>query len=141
MTIEDQLKNLILSRYRSIREFTIAVDMPYTTIDSIFRRGVGNSSVTNVIKICKALGISADELAEGRIVSVRERSSAYRRNSVEIREFLDQFKMELSTMDNPTLDGEPVDEGTLEAIAQGIDVSYETVVRYNKNHNKTHNKN
>lgn len=141
MTIEDQLKNLILSRYRSIREFTIAVDMPYTTIDSIFRRGVGNSSVTNVIKICKALGISADELAEGRIVSVRERSSAYRRNSVEIREFLDQFKMELSSMDNPTLDGEPVDENTLEAIAQGIDVSYETVVRYNKNHNKTHNKN
>lgn len=141
MTIEDQLKNLILSRYRSIREFTIAIDIPYTTMDSIFRRGVGNSSVTNVIKICKALGISADELAEGKIVPVSLRSAAYRGDSREIREFLNRFKTELSHMENLTLEGEPVDGDTLEAIAQGIEVSYETVRRYNKNRNKTHNKN
>lgn len=141
MTIEDQLKNLILSRYRSIREFTIAIDMPYTTMDSIFRRGVGNSSVTNVIKICKALGISADELAEGKIVPVSQRSTAYRGDSREIHEFLNRFKMELSHMENLTLEGEPVDGDTLEAIAQGIEVSYETVRRYNKNRNKIHNKN
>ena len=141
MTIEDQLKNLILSRYRSIREFTIAIDIPYTTMDSIFRRGVGNSSVTNVIKICKALGISADELAEGKIVPVSLRSAAYRGDSREIREFLNRFKTELSHMENLTLEGEPVDEDTLEAIAQGIEVSYETVRRYNKSRNKNHNKN
>lgn len=141
MTIEDQLKNLILSRYRSIREFVISIDMPYTTIDSIFRRGIGNSSVSNVIKICKALGISADELAEGRIVPVNIRSAVRRGEPREIQEFLNRFKMELATMENLTLEGEPVDENTREAIAQGIDVSYETVRRYNKNHNKTHNKN
>lgn len=141
MTIEDQLKNLILSRYRSIREFVIAIDMPYTTIDSIFRRGIGNSSVSNVIKICKALGISADELAEGRIVPQSMRSATRRGESREIQEFLNRFKMELATMENLTLEGEPVDENTREAIAQGIDVSYETVRRYNKNHNKTNNKN
>lgn len=141
MTIEDQLKNLILSRYRSIREFVIAIDMPYTTIDSIFRRGIGNSSVSNVIKICKALGISADELAEGRIVPLSMRSATRRGESREIHEFLNRFKMELATMENLTLEGEPVDENTREAIAQGIDVSYETVRRYNKSHNKTNNKN
>ena len=141
MTIEDQLKNLILSRYRSIREFVIAIDIPYTTMDSIFRRGIGNSSVSNVIKICKALGISADELAEGRIVPIIARSSSYRGKSKEIHEYLDRFKTELASMGNLTLDGEPVDESTLEAIAQGIDVSYETVRRYNKTHNKNHNKN
>lgn len=141
MTIEDQLKNLILSRYRSIREFTITIDMPYTTIDSIFRRGIGNSSVTNVIKICKALGISADELAEGRIVPVSHRATERRGAPREIHEFLNRFKMELATMENLTLEGEPVDENTREAIAQGIEVSYETVRRYNKNHNKNHNKN
>lgn len=135
MTIEDQLKKLILSRYRSIREFTIAIDMPYTTIDSIFRRGVGNSSVSNVIKICKALRISADELAEGRIAPIGSRESE-RTRAQDIHAYLDQFKMELASMDNLTLEGEPVDANTLDAIAQGIDISYETVRRYNKNHNK-----
>jgi hypothetical protein len=49
--------------------------------------------------------------------------------------------MELAYMDDPTLDGEPVDRDIVLAIAQGIDVSYETVKRYNKNHNKNYNKN
>ena len=141
MTIEDQLKNLILTRYRSIREFTIAVDMPYTTIDSIFRRGIGNSSVANVIKICKALGISTDELADGKIVPIIQTTPARFGESHEIREHLDRFKMELAYIDGLTLDGEPVDSDTVLAIAQGIDVSYETVKLYNKKHNKNHNKN
>lgn len=141
MAIEDQLKNLILTRYRSIREFTIAIDIPYTTIDSIFRRGVGNSSVANVIKICKALGISADELADGKLVPVIQKVPVKLGDSHEIRDRLDQLKMELAYMDDPTLDGEPVDRDTVLAIAQGIDVSYETVKRYNKNHNKNYNKN
>lgn len=141
MTTETQLKNLILSRYRSIREFTIAVDIPYTTIDSIFRRGIGNSSVSTIIKICKALGISADELAEGRLTPVSERRPSRRETSREIQDQLNRFKMELASMENLTLEGEPVDGDTLEAISQGIDVSYETVKRYNKNRNKIHNKN
>lgn len=67
MTIEEKLKQHILSRYKSVREFTIMHDIPYTTVDSIFKRGIGNSSVNNVIKICKALHISADALVEGSI--------------------------------------------------------------------------
>ena len=139
MTIEDQLKNLILSRYRSIREFTIEIDMPYTTIDSIFKRKIANSSVSNVIKICKALGISADELADGRIVPISEVISL-RENYREIGEQLQHFKNELSQMENLTIDGDPIDDEALEVLSHGIDVSYETVKRYNKNHNKNHNK-
>jgi transcriptional regulator with XRE-family HTH domain len=66
---EDLLKEYVLSNYKSLREFSIAIGMPYSTMDSIFKRGIDNSSVTNVIRICKALGISADELAKGFIVS------------------------------------------------------------------------
>ena len=69
MTIEDKLRNHILSRYKSLREFTQTADIPYTTLDSILKRGIGNSSINNVIKICKALHISADELADGNIKS------------------------------------------------------------------------
>lgn len=71
MTTEEMLKDYILSRYKSIREFTIQHDIPYTTLDSIFRRGIGNSSINNVVKICRALEISTDELADGRIVTAK----------------------------------------------------------------------
>lgn len=67
MTTEEMLKNIIKERYGSVREFTTIIDMPYTTLDSIFKRGIGNSSVANVTKICKALHISTDALIDGEI--------------------------------------------------------------------------
>ena len=72
MSIESKLKDMILERYHSIREFSNTVDMPYTTIDSILKRGIANSSVSNIITICKALQISADALADGEIHPVRD---------------------------------------------------------------------
>lgn len=67
MSIEDKLRELILSRYRSMTEFSEHCGIKYQTIMSILTRGVRNASVTNIIKICQTLGISTDELAEGRI--------------------------------------------------------------------------
>ena len=64
---EDRLREYILSKFKSIREFTGAIDMPYSTIDSIFKRGIRKASVDNLIKICDFLGISADALINGEI--------------------------------------------------------------------------
>ena len=64
---EDLLKELILSKYKSILEFTNQIEMPYSTLDSIFKRGVRKASVENLIKICDALNISADSLVNGSI--------------------------------------------------------------------------
>lgn len=68
MIIEEKLKNYILENYKSIREFVKVADLPYTTMDGILKRGIANASIGNVLKICKALQISADELANGKIV-------------------------------------------------------------------------
>ena len=65
--IEKQLKSLILSKYKSIREFSNEISMPYSTLDSIFKRGVSNASITNIIKICRKLDISADKLGVGEL--------------------------------------------------------------------------
>lgn len=65
--IEEKIQELVLLKYNSIREFTQTIGMPNSTFVSIMRRGVDNSSVTNVIQICKALGIKADAVAAGRI--------------------------------------------------------------------------
>lgn len=75
MTIEQELKELILSRYKSVRDFSISIEMPYSTIDSIFKRGVANASITNIIKICETLFISADDLARGKIVHRNDKAA------------------------------------------------------------------
>lgn len=60
--IEEKLKELIINKYGSIRQFAIKIEIPYTTIDSILKRGIDNSNVGNVIKMCKELNLSIDKL-------------------------------------------------------------------------------
>lgn len=75
--IEEELKNLILEKYNSLRNFAIKIDLPYTTLDSILKRGLSNSNVANVIKICKGLNISPDKLIdEKQIVNFLEFDNA-----------------------------------------------------------------
>ena len=69
MKIEDRIKQIILNKYRSIRAFTIAIGMPYSTFDSILQRGIENASITNIIRICKELDLDVDALASGEIAS------------------------------------------------------------------------
>lgn len=54
---EDKLKQLILSRYSSVKSFAEENGMPYSTVRSILERGIMNANVENAIKICSALGI------------------------------------------------------------------------------------
>lgn len=65
---ENKLKDFILTRYKSLREFAILTQIPYSTIDSIFKRGIDRTGIINIIKICRELGISVDMLAQGEIV-------------------------------------------------------------------------
>lgn len=62
--LEDKIKDLIIEKYGSVRQFALKIDIPYTTIDSILKRGIDNSNVGNVIKMCKALDLSIDKTIE-----------------------------------------------------------------------------
>ena len=130
MTIEEKLKELILNRYHSIREFTISIDMPYTTMDSIFRRGIENSSVTNVIKICKALNISADSLAEGEIVPFKS-TPVNHSNRIEVKEILSDTMDLLSQSNQLTLDGKPITKNEVESIINAMEIGVE-IARKNR---------
>ena len=46
--------------------------MPYSTLDSIFKRGISNANVLNVIKICELLDIQTEPLIDGNIVENRK---------------------------------------------------------------------
>lgn len=64
---EIRLKEIIIERYGSLKKFCDIIGMPWTTLDSILKRGVSNSNITNVMKITKELGIDTESLASGII--------------------------------------------------------------------------
>ncbi len=64
---EIRIKEMIVSRYGSLKKFCETIDMPWTTLDSILKRGIANSNITNVMKITKELGIDTESLANGII--------------------------------------------------------------------------
>lgn len=57
------LRNLIEKTGMYFRQFSIKAGVPYTTLLSILDRGVGKASVDNVLKICRTLGITTEQLA------------------------------------------------------------------------------
>ena len=124
MTTEEKLKDLILKRYNSMREFSISIDIPNSTLDSIFRRGINNSSVANVIKICKALNISVDALADGEIVSIKNNPSPINER-FEIKDILEDTADRLIHSGEITLDGKPIGKAGIESILDAIDVGVE----------------
>lgn len=65
--IENKIKEMIINRYGSISNFCKKVKLPYTTVDSILKRGLANANVLNVIKMCDELNISIDSLKNGII--------------------------------------------------------------------------
>ncbi len=89
---EDILKEHILARYKSIREFTSVIDMPYSTIDSIFKRGIHNTTVSNIYKICEFLEINMDALVSGRIEHATFDSSIIINNTEYTKEELDEIR-------------------------------------------------
>lgn len=131
MTIEEKLKDLILSKYNSVLEFTRSIDMPNSTVESIFKRGVGNSSVSNVIKICKALGISADALADGEIVFTQPKQININER-IDVEDVLANAKHQLIHGGAVTLDGEPIGVVGIDSIIDAMDIGLEMAKRKTK---------
>lgn len=67
MSIENDLKDLIIQKSNSIRQFALDVGIPVTTIQSMLNSGIENAGVKKVMKICDYLGIDTDALADGYI--------------------------------------------------------------------------
>ena len=66
---EIRLKEMIIEKYGSLKKFCEIIDMPWTTLDSILKRGIANSNITNVMKITRELHIDTESLATGSIIS------------------------------------------------------------------------
>ena len=128
MSIEDKLKDYILLNYKSIRAFVNSAGLPYSTVDGILKRGIANSSIGNVLKICKALQISADELANNRIVPMRDGNKVTHRFIVkEIPELISFIRRNLSDFEEMTIDGKSLSDLEWETVLNSVTLSVEFV--------------
>ena len=66
--VEVRLKELIIQKYGSLAKFCEIIGMPWTTLDSILKRGVEKANITNILKITRELNIDVEQLASGEIV-------------------------------------------------------------------------
>ena len=61
MNREQKLRNLILDRYSSLRQFAIEADIPYSTLMTLLSRDIGGASFDVIIRICKQLDVNPME--------------------------------------------------------------------------------
>ncbi len=66
--LEIRLKELIINQYGSLKKFSECIDMPWTTLDSILKRGIPNSNISNIMKITRELKLDTEKLVDGEIV-------------------------------------------------------------------------
>lgn len=58
MSKTETLKAEILRQYKSVRQFAMAVAIPYSTIVTALDRGIDGMSYGSVIRICTKLGLN-----------------------------------------------------------------------------------
>lgn len=69
MSREQLLRNLILDKHTSLRQFALEADIPYSSLMTVLARGIGGASFDMVMQMCSKLGIEPSELSD---ISSRE---------------------------------------------------------------------
>lgn len=72
MSVEQDLQDFILTKYKSVNQFADEAGVAYTTLKGGLSRGIMGMSVQNVIKICNTLNIDINKLAEGKIETAKK---------------------------------------------------------------------
>lgn len=130
MTTEEKLKRRILSQFKSIRDFASYIDMPYTTVKSILSRGVLNSNVGNVTKICNHLNISVDALIDGKIQQKRstaEEDDGSDLNRADLNKIINYMKYKLYSPKGIYINDKQLDQDNIDIIVHNLDYVYDLV--------------
>ncbi len=64
MSREQILRNLILDKFISLRQFALEADIPYSSLMTVLSRGIGGASFDTVMRICRKLEIDPSELSD-----------------------------------------------------------------------------
>lgn len=58
------IADMIDENWSSRKKFAESIEIPPTTLQSILQRGVGKASIDNILKVCKGLGITIEQLED-----------------------------------------------------------------------------
>ena len=119
MNVEERLKEMIIKQFGTMKDFTDHIGIPNSTFANILRRGVQNANVLTIIKICQALEISTDDLAEGRIVSLKRPTAQPER----IEDIFEEVKQKLLNADNLTINDEQATEAEIMYFVNTLDAA------------------
>jgi predicted XRE-type DNA-binding protein len=128
MTIEEQLKVLIIKQYGTLGTFTKKIGMPQSTFATIMRRGIHRASVDNIIIICKELDISADYLAQDKIVpndSIMKSRSVF----TELTAMIEYMKMNLDDCVDFTIEGIPLSQKEATFLLDTLEANVDFLIR------------
>ena len=128
MTIEERLKELVVERYGNVSKFTSTIDMSNSTFVSMLNRGLRNASVTNVIKVCKELGISVDEISRGKIVPMGKKLQE-KKHITELNDIVSYTRKNIHIYDSLTLDGEELTENEMYSVIDALELCVEFIRR------------
>lgn len=109
----EYLEKIIKEKGYTIASLSKESGVPYTTIRSMIERNLKNASIDNVIKICKVLGIKADDLAREEYNGDDTSSLPELTNKDErdIQKKLEEIINSLNSTDGyAALDGKTIDE-------------------------------
>lgn len=67
LKIENDLKEIILNKYNNIEEFCTENDILYKKVDKIFKKGIADTDIQLIFKICSILDIDVDSLIKGEV--------------------------------------------------------------------------
>lgn len=127
MTIENQLRELILLKYASLREFTFNIGLPYSTLSTILKNGIMTANISNVVKICNALSIKIDELVEGRLVE-----NIPGEKLLDVEKIFNQTKINIQ-YPNVKINGQKLDENIKKSLIFSIDLIYQLASKMHQN--------
>lgn len=119
MNVEERLKEMIIKQFGTMKDFTDHIGIPNSTFANILRRGVQNANVVTIIKICQALEISTDDLAEGRIVPLKRPEATPER----IEDIFEEVKQKLLNADNLTINDEQATEAEIMYFVNTLDAA------------------
>lgn len=123
--VEDRLKKLILKRYGSMIAFSKSIGMANSTLATILDRGIHKASVTNVIKICKALEISADGLAHGKIIHTKKKS--HPDSMIHVEDIIADTQKTIIEHENISLNGKKMTKDERQDLADAIALCIEII--------------
>lgn len=127
MTIENQLRELILLKYGSLREFTFNIGLPYSTLSTILKNGIMTANISNVVKICNALSIKIDELVEGRLVE-----NIPGEKLLDVEKIFNHTKINIQ-YPNVKINGQKLDKNTQKMLIFSIDLTYQLALKMHQN--------